>query len=153
MWVRTMLLQVMWVMLPCAELYTALSDDADADVCDAGSAGGICRCTMPCVDRNAMQCYADVMLHDAMSGELMDSIPNSLGYRPKELTDSSTDSLGYRPEKKTSGIMTDAVRVVGVTSPRRRKTRYLRIAKMMLKLSIPSIEKTARQYDRCQPSS
>ena len=41
---------------------------------------------MQCVDRGAIQCYVgvDVMPNDAMNGELMDSTPDSLGYRPKE---------------------------------------------------------------------
>ena len=48
-----------------------------------------------------MQCNdIDVMLRDAMSGELTDSTPDSWGYQPKELTDSLPDSWGYRPKEK-----------------------------------------------------
>ena len=32
--------------------------------------------------------------------ELTDSLPDSLGYWPRELTDSLLDSLGYQPDKE-----------------------------------------------------
>ena len=96
-----MLLQVMRVMLACAELCAALSD-AKVMHANANSARDTGRRVMLRVDRNAMQCHADVdtVPYDAMSGELTDSTLDSLGYRPKELTDSSLYSSGYRPEEE-----------------------------------------------------
>ena len=48
-----------------------------------------------------MQCDdIDVMLYDAMSGELTNSMPDSLGYRPKELMDSHRIVWVIGPQRK-----------------------------------------------------
>ena len=51
---------------------------------------------------SSMQCWCCYLTSnaDAMSYELTDSLPDSLGYRPKELTDSPPDSWGYQPKEK-----------------------------------------------------
>ena len=68
------------MMLTRVELCTTLSDDANvmhAMQALLGIYTGV-RC-------HVLQCNdLDVLLHDAMSGELTDSTPDSWGYRPKE---------------------------------------------------------------------
>ena len=103
------------MMLTCAELCTALSNDANVMLALLGTYAGVRCCVLQCND-------IDVLLHDAMSSELTDStrIVGVIG--PRSLTDSSLDSWGYRPKKgKAPSNVTDAIQVARATSSRKER--------------------------------